>query len=289
MTPDHPDKLDRICVVCGRADVLENHHPVGRARVPNATVPLCRRCHDQQSERQRQAGVDLEGASSDPVEDLWAFAVGFQSLLSASAAGIGCGVDVRAERAFVGLVREVIRSCSQLPDAVVGPDPIANAVRDGRRTRSRRRQLARVVASAAEAVSVPAAGEAVWSVIVAVAAVVDRFLGTNDRNEPFVQTLKSIAATTALPARLLELESHPRHADIGPILHSDHELLCELLEQSATVGDASAIPHSLQMLGARFRQRETAYLDIVTQLASANDSVAAAVVFEAFLDRRERT
>ena len=52
--------VGRICVVCGRSEVLDAHHPVGRERVPNATVPVCRgRCHDEESERQRDAGVEL--------------------------------------------------------------------------------------------------------------------------------------------------------------------------------------------------------------------------------------
>ncbi len=55
-----------ICVTCGPSEVLDAHHPVGRERVPTATVPLCRGCHDEQSERQRDAGVELTAAPPSP-------------------------------------------------------------------------------------------------------------------------------------------------------------------------------------------------------------------------------
>ena len=179
MSPNTANQ-EPVCVACGRTGRLEPHHPIGRARVPSATVPLCRPCHDVQSERQREAGVDLEAKSSDPIEDLWAFAVGFQSLLSASGLGVvDRGADERTERAFIGLAREAVRTCSQTPGAAVGPDPIANATRDARRERGCRPRRGRATATPAP-VTEAAAAAAVWSAIAALATTVEEMMGDMD-------------------------------------------------------------------------------------------------------------
>jgi hypothetical protein len=275
-----------ICVTCGRSEVLEAHHPVGRARVLNATVPLCRRCHNEQSERQRDAGVELTAASPSAREDLWAFAIGFQSLLSAYAQSIAGGaVDERAERAFMGLVREVIRTCPQEPEAGVGPDPITNAVRDARRTRSRRRRKARPKIATTEQESVEIACVGVCALIEALATVVDQMLGTEEPQDAFLQALKQITtAPHTLPLRLQDLDGHPRLADVAAITERDRELQCELLDGLATA-DPSRVPDSLRVLGARFAQSEATYLTLLTGLAAAADRSAAIAAFEQFLDQ----
>jgi hypothetical protein len=278
--------VELICVTCGRSEVLDAHHPVGRARVPNATVPLCRSCHDEQSERQRNAGVELTAASPSAGEDVWAFAVGFQSLLSASARSMAGGaVDERAERAFMGLVREVIRTCPQAQQVGVGADPITNAVRDARRTRRGRRIPTRSGTATNEQTSVEIACVAMCAVINALATVVDQMLGTEAPQDPFIQALESMTSTQALPMRLRDLEGHPRLAELDLIIERDRELLCDLLEQLATVEDASHIPESLRTRGARFAQREAAYLDLLVGLATARDHVATVAAFEQFLDQ----
>jgi hypothetical protein len=286
MTSGNADGL--ICVTCGESEDLDAHHPVGRERVPNATVPLCRgRCHDEQSERQRDAGVELTAVSPSRGEDLWAFAVGFQSLLSASARGIAGGaVDERAERAFMGLVREVIRTCPDEPEAGVGADPITNAVRDARRTRRRRRSPTRSRAATNEQANVEDACVAVCALINALATVVDQMLGTEAPQDPVIQALRSMTSPPdALPRRLQDLCEHPRVAELAQIIERDRELLCELLEQLASVEDASSIPDSLRSLGARFARRQASYLDLLTGLATGPDRVAAVAAFERFLDQ----
>ncbi len=60
---------DAQCAVCGEKDldvlrkfkrsVLEQHHPFGEAHEPDATIVLCRTCHDKYSAAQYDDGVPL--------------------------------------------------------------------------------------------------------------------------------------------------------------------------------------------------------------------------------------
>jgi hypothetical protein len=60
---------DAACVMCGLGtiesliavdrNVLEAHHIVGRANDGDLTVPMCRNCHAEITERYRDAGVPL--------------------------------------------------------------------------------------------------------------------------------------------------------------------------------------------------------------------------------------
>ncbi len=94
-----------------------------------------------------------------------------------------------------------------------------------------------------------------------------------------------ISPPDALPRRLQDLCEHPRVAELDPIIERDRDLFCELLEQLASVEDASSIPDSLRMLGARFARREASYVNLLTGLATAPDRVAAVAAFERFLDQ----
>ena len=58
------------CLLCGRDDpltllrvdrsLLDAHHPLGRKRMPELTVLLCRNCHAIETERMRDARIPLD-------------------------------------------------------------------------------------------------------------------------------------------------------------------------------------------------------------------------------------
>jgi hypothetical protein len=48
------------CAFCGSTKRLEKHHVCGRKNEPDFTILLCHRCHDEEHERLRDAGVSMQ-------------------------------------------------------------------------------------------------------------------------------------------------------------------------------------------------------------------------------------
>src|SRR5579862_1394827 len=48
------------CTFCGSTKRLEKHHVCGKKNEPDCTILLCHRCHDEEHERLRDAGVSMQ-------------------------------------------------------------------------------------------------------------------------------------------------------------------------------------------------------------------------------------
>ena len=59
---------DAVCVMCGESapEVLEQHHPAGRAHDRDLNVVHCKNCHAKATEGQIREGVPLKAADSLP-------------------------------------------------------------------------------------------------------------------------------------------------------------------------------------------------------------------------------
>ena len=82
---------DPTCVMCGYSKpealvagpsgLLEKHHALGAANDPGLTMWVCRNCHAELTEGQRDAGVALDRGERHPLERIEAFLRAIADLL----------------------------------------------------------------------------------------------------------------------------------------------------------------------------------------------------------------
>ena len=69
-------------LVAGPSDLLEKHHALGASHDPSLTMWVCRNCHAELTEGQRDAGVDLERGERHLLERIEAFLRAIADLLT---------------------------------------------------------------------------------------------------------------------------------------------------------------------------------------------------------------
>src|SRR6266566_3627863 len=91
-----------VCSICGHEferALLEEHHPAGRANVPEVTLRTCPGCHDLLGEQLRAGGVELNHARQPTRGEIsWAILRGLTDVFATWASRYPVG----AEAASVG-------------------------------------------------------------------------------------------------------------------------------------------------------------------------------------------
>lgn len=137
------ERAKGVCATCGRIAYCDAHHVLGRAHVPDVTVPACvRTCHPVLNERQAIAEMVRDhGSRRGEGEAFWAFASGLGDVLFVrgfSSARIKEGELQRQEAAITTLGRMVdlvYRAAGEI--GIAGPNPRKTDLRVAGRRRSR--------------------------------------------------------------------------------------------------------------------------------------------------------
>jgi len=192
------------CAVCATGDALEQHHLALRSGCETAIVPLCPRCHDGQTDRQRRAGLikrSPRGHKTEGLDLLCGLVDGLAGILTAHARHIGddrlVHEDERQRRATLRLLSVL---SGERPGSL-GPRPISND-RLGDIAHRREVPAGEAGCTSAQSIAALAAG-----VLPALAAAIGELTGDSE----VTRAASAIAAGSAQLAKALHaLEDHPR-------------------------------------------------------------------------------
>jgi hypothetical protein len=212
------------CAVCAADEgPFERHHIALHANCEGATVPLCappRPCHDEQTERQRQAGLITKKPikRGDELQTLYALTEGVTGIFTAHARHTGAlDLATRNEQSR----RATLRLLALIPDesGTLGPRPVAN-------DRQRRRCGKRRQPDGAPAPIVTDALEAIAGILPALAVVIAETLPGSVELLPGLTADKLRGMLTPADARrlarnLAKLEACPRAGELAAAIEHD--------------------------------------------------------------------
>jgi hypothetical protein len=292
MTEDHRDIR---CAVCAMTECqFECHHIALRANHETATVDVCRTCHDEQTDRQRRAGLIHRrsmSAEEPALALLHAVTEGLSGLFAAIARRTG---HVQLAR-YVDRDRRVtlllLALVSDERPGALGPRPITN----DRRARRQVRHTSAPMPSVAD--SLPALTGIFPALITAVstpprpgtAAVLP---GSAELVRGFTvddaARLFTPAGADRFARGLAALEDHPRIGELAVVIERMSTLglvLCEELAKATAaeaLGEEEIDTDRLVQLGRAFYEIARSNVDFAVSLATGGDPAEA---FERFLDR----
>jgi hypothetical protein len=294
MTEDHRDIR---CAVCAMTECqFECHHIALRANHETATVDVCRTCHDEQTDRQRRAGLIHRrsmSAEEPALALLHAVTEGLSGLFAAIARRTG---HVQLAR-YVDRDRRVtlllLALVSDERPGALGPRPITN----DRRARRQVRHTSAAMPNVAD--SLPALAGIFPALLAAISTpprpgAAALLPGSAELLRGFTvddaARLLTPAGAGRLARGLAALEHHPRIGELAVIIERTSTLGFELCDQLAKataadgLGEGEIDTDRLVQLGRAFCQDARANVDFALSLATGADPAEA---LERFLDRAD--
>jgi hypothetical protein len=261
--------------------VLEQHHIALRANSQEATVWLCHDCHQEQSDRQRRAGL-ISRRCTPPNEPasalLHALNEGLAGIFAAHACQAGYGPligKIDRDRRAAGRVIAVI---SDERPGVLGPRPISN---------DRRRARRRVARSSSAPRSVGDSLEALAPILPAICTAVSALLPGPTELLPGLtldqaSELVSPTNTARVASGLAELEHLPGGGELAAVTERTSAPMLALFEELAAAAAAGGLREPgeidsdrLIRLVQAFHAEAREYLEFLVSLASGDEPLDA--------------
>ena len=273
------------CAVCATTEgPFEKHHIALEGNCKAAFVLLCRVCHEDQTRRQRRAGLFELSAVHDPhLYFMVALVQGTAELLIANvqAAGEGSGVEM-AER-FRRLTLRLLSVAWDPVPGSIGPRPIST---DRRRIGTKRAPAPAANANQDPAVLAEGFGCGLFPALAA--AISDLIPGTSEA----AVTTRLAASAPAAVGGFSALEDHPRADELRAALRHGEQVAATLFEQlvemaaNQALGEATGIPRSLIEAAHSFRAVTNAVVEFFLGLADATSPENVCAALDRFLARR---
>jgi hypothetical protein len=284
------DRPDTRCAVCATTEgPFHRHHLALRANDDAATVMLCIRHHNEQTARQRNAGLITREPTKggDGLRTLHALVEGLAGVLSANAGVLGdrqlaCAgeQDRRFTLRLLGLI------CDERPGQL-GPRPISN---------DRRNEVRAPDIRGGDTPSPAAALQALAPVLTALANAIDSLLAdevtqalVHEHALGLATAGGQLAADRELCVALAALDDHPRAGELSALIGESRLLFHKLIKKTDALvqaGDDARPDSQFTEMARAFMDATQRSLGFWQALGAGNDPT---VALNRLLDEHERT